>query len=60
MESMNTIREKAKKMVEHYVDQIFSGGFKAQIVANSREAAVRYKTAVDEALKTKIHELEIT
>lgn len=57
LDSMNTIREKAKSMVDHYVEHIFSGGFKAQIVANSRIAAVRYKAAIDEALKNKIAEL---
>jgi type I restriction enzyme R subunit len=51
LDSMSTIKEKAKSMVNHYVEHIFSGGFKAQIVANSRIAAVRYKAAVDEALK---------
>jgi len=54
LEAIETIREKAKSMVNHYVEQIFSGGFKAQIVANSREAAVRYKVAIEEALKEKI------
>lgn len=58
LDNINTIREKAKNMVNHYVEQIFSGGFKAQIVANSREAAVRYKASIDEALKIKIAELE--
>lgn len=57
LDSMNTIMDKAKSMVNHYVEHIFSGGFKAQIVANSRIAAVRYKAAVDEALKNKIAEL---
>lgn len=57
LDSMNTIREKAKSMVDHYVEHIFSGGFKAQVVANSRIAAVRYKAAIDEALKNKIAEL---
>lgn len=57
LDSMNTIKEKAKSMVDHYVEHIFSGGFKAQIVANSRIAAVRYKAAIDEALKNKIAEL---
>jgi type I restriction enzyme R subunit len=57
LDSMNTIRDKAKSMVNHYVEHIFSGGFKAQIVANSRAAAVRYKAAIDEALKNKIAEL---
>ncbi len=58
LDSINTIREKAKKMIDHYVEQIFSGGFKAQVVANSRIAAVRYKAAIDEALKKKIAELD--
>ncbi len=59
LEAIETIRDKAKNMVKHYVEQIFTGGFKAQIVANSREAAVRYKVAIEEALKEKIAELEI-
>lgn len=54
LDNINTIREKAKSMVNHYVEHIFSGGFKAQIVANSRLAAVRYKAAIGEALQTKI------
>ncbi|MGR3809081.1 type I restriction endonuclease subunit R [Jiulongibacter sp. NS-SX5] len=58
LDSIDTIRDKAKSMVNHYVEHIFSGGFKAQIVANSRIAAVRYKAAVDEVLKAKIAELE--
>lgn len=59
LDSMSTIMDKAKSMVNHYVEHIFSGGFKAQIVANSRIAAVRYKAAIDAALKAKIAELEI-
>lgn len=59
LDSMNTIMDKARNMVNHYVEHIFSGGFKAQVVANSRIAAVRYKAAIDDALKTKIAELEI-
>ncbi len=58
LDSINTIRDKAKSMVNHYVEHIFSGGFKAQIVANSRIAAVRYKAAIDEALKSKIAALK--
>lgn len=59
LDSMSTIMDKAKSMVNHYVEHIFSGGFKAQIVANSRIAAVRYKAAIDAALKAKIAKLEI-
>lgn len=57
LDSMSTITDKAESMVNHYVEHIFSGGFKAQVVANSRIAAVRYKAALDEALKNKIAEL---
>lgn len=51
LESEDTIREKSKKMVDHYVTQIFPNKFKAQVVAVSREAAIRYKTMLDKALK---------
>lgn len=44
-------------MVEHYVSQIFPNGYKAQVVAVSREAAVRYKTAIDDAIADKIKAL---
>ncbi|MCK4661721.1 MAG: type I restriction endonuclease subunit R [Bacteroidales bacterium] len=59
LDSINTIRAKSKNMVSHYVENIFSNKFKAQIVANSREATVRYKVAIDEALKEKIAELVV-
>ncbi|MDX1908691.1 MAG: HsdR family type I site-specific deoxyribonuclease [Bacteroidia bacterium] len=59
LDSMSTIMDKAKSMVNHYVEHIFSGGFKAQIVANSRIAAVLYKAAIDAALKAKIADLEV-
>lgn len=59
LDSEVTIRDKAASMVDHYVSQIFPGGFKAQVVANSRIAAVTYKRMIEEALKEKIAELEI-
>lgn len=58
LDSEVTIRAKAKSMMQHYVSQIFSGGFKAQIVANSRVAAARYKKAVEDALQEEIAKLE--
>lgn len=58
LEAIEIIREKAKDMVDHYVQQVFPGGFKAQVVATSREAAVRYKTCLDEAFQAKVAELE--
>lgn len=58
LEAIETIRTKAKSMIDHYVEHIFSNKFKAQIVANTRESAVRYKAAIDEALKIKLAELK--
>ncbi|MEZ4924816.1 MAG: HsdR family type I site-specific deoxyribonuclease [Saprospiraceae bacterium] len=58
LEARETIKAKAEDMVDHYVEHIFANGFKAQIVATSREACVRYKEAVDEALKRKIEKLK--
>ena len=50
LEADPTIAAKAKDMVGHYLTLIFPNGYKAQIVATSREAAVRYKRHVDAAL----------
>lgn len=58
LEAKETIAEKAKDIVNHYVYQVFPNGFKAQVVACSREAAVRYKEAIDKSLTEKIIELE--
>lgn len=51
LEAEPTIRAKAKDMVSHYLQHVFPNGYKAQIVAVSREAAVRYKKHVDAALR---------
>lgn len=59
LDAIETITAKAKSMVNHYVDQIYPNYFKAQIVANSRESCVRYKVAIDAALKEKIAQLVI-
>ena len=50
LEADSTIKAKAHDMVAHYLAHVFPNGYKAQIVASSREAAVRYKTHVDAAL----------
>ncbi|OYD07276.1 DEAD/DEAH box helicase [Paludifilum halophilum] len=42
------VREVAMDILEHYEEHIRPNGFKAQIVAISREAAVRYKQTLDE------------
>jgi type I restriction enzyme R subunit len=58
LEADSTINAKAEDMLAHYLEHVFSNGFKAQVVAVSREAAVRYKTAFDAALATAIEKLE--
>ena len=45
-------------MVDHYLTHVFPNGYKAQIVATSREAAVRYKKHIDEALASTLAELQ--
>ena len=57
LEATPTITAKAKNMVQHYLTHVFPNGFKAQIVATSREAAVRYKKHIDAALTDEIARL---
>ncbi len=40
----------ANDMVAHYVENVLPNRFKAQVVCNSKIAAVRYKTSIDKAL----------
>lgn len=53
LEAEETIKDKARDMLEHYLAHIFPNGFKAQVVAVSRVAAVRYKKAFDALLADK-------
>ncbi len=54
LEAKETIAAKAKDMMEHYTKHIFPNGFKAQVVAVTQEAAVRYEEALKDALAEKI------
>ena len=58
LEADPTIAAKSKDMVAHYLAHVFPNGYKAQIVATSREAAVRYKAHVDKAVAAALAELE--
>jgi len=58
LEAMPTIKSKAEDMLEHYVNFVFPNRLKAQIVAVSREAAIRYKEAIEELLPKFIEKLE--
>jgi len=59
LESEETIKEKAKDMLQHYVKHVFPNGYKAQVVTVSKEAAHRYKLAFEIAKKEIIEELKL-
>lgn len=58
LEAESTIEAKSKDMLEHYLTHVYPNGYKAQVVASSREASVRYKKHIDAALKKKTDDLE--
>ncbi len=49
LEAPDLIARKAEDMLRHYVDNVLPNGFKAQVVATSRLAAVRYQQAFVDA-----------
>ncbi len=59
LEAESTIEAKARDMVEHYLTHVYPNGYKAQVVATSREAAVRYKTHIDAALRIVVAKVEL-
>jgi type I restriction enzyme, R subunit len=58
LESKDRIAEIAKDIIEHYYTDILVNGFKAQVVASSIVAAVRYKYELEIAIQNKIAELK--
>ncbi|KAK6024833.1 type I site-specific deoxyribonuclease, HsdR family [Ostertagia ostertagi] len=54
LESKERIATIAKDIVEHYYNDILVNGFKAQVVASSIVAAVRYKYEIELAIQSKI------
>jgi type I restriction enzyme R subunit len=58
LESKERIVEIAKNIIEHYYTDIIINGFKAQVVASSIVAAVRYKYELEIAIQNKIKELK--
>lgn len=57
LEDTDTIRDKAADMFEHYVSHVFPNRFKAQVVAYTRLAAIRYKEALEIARERKVDEM---
>ena len=58
LEAEPTIEAKARDMVDHYLTHVFPNGYKAQVVATSREAAVRYKKHLESTLNKTVTKLE--
>ena len=57
-ESKEMIAAKAQDMLAHYVTTVMPDGYKAQVVAASRRAAVRYQKAFQKAQKALIAALD--
>lgn len=55
-----TIEKKAKRMIEHFKENIEPSGFKGMIVAHNREACVKYKDAIDQMLPKEESEVVMT
>ncbi|HUX75336.1 MAG TPA: type I restriction endonuclease subunit R [Anaerolineae bacterium] len=58
LEAEKLIAAKARDMLRHYVTTVLPDGYKAQVVAVSRLAAVRYQRAFVEAQRELVAELE--
>ncbi|MEP0802770.1 type I restriction endonuclease subunit R [Funiculus sociatus] len=57
-EARELIKAKARNMLRHYIEGILPGGFKAQVVAPTRLAAVRYQEAFVEAQHALVQQLQ--
>ncbi|PYE85164.1 type I restriction endonuclease subunit R [Phyllobacterium leguminum] len=57
LEAPALIAEKARDMLRHYVTNILPNGYKAQVVAYSRTAVVRYHAALLEAMSEMLAEV---
>lgn len=56
LEAENRINAIARDLVGHYVDNILSNGFKAQVVCHSKLACIRYQWGIEAALKQRIEQ----
>lgn len=50
LEAEKRIEAIARDLVDHYIDNIFPDGFKAQVVCHSKLAAIRYQKSIRAAL----------
>jgi type I restriction enzyme R subunit len=58
LEAPKLIAEKATDMLRHYLRAVLPNGFKSQVVAVSRLAAIRYRDALEEARNRLVQEIE--
>ena len=58
LEAPLLIERKARDMIRHYAAVVMPEGFKAQVVATSREAAVTYREKLIQARDTLVAEIE--
>ena len=58
LEAPLLIEQKARDMIRHYVSVVLPEGFKAQVVATSRQAAVTYYEKLEQARRELVAELE--
>src|SRR5262249_16253380 len=58
LEAEQLIALKVEHMLRHYIENVLPRGLKAQVVAVSRKAAVRYRDALETSLGELIHRLE--
>jgi len=56
LEAEDRIEEIADDLVRHYVANILPGGFKAQVVCSSKQAAIHYQTYIRSTLQELIEE----
>jgi len=54
LEAEKRIAAIATDLVDHYIDNIFPDGFKAQVVCHSKLAAIRYQKSIRDALKARV------
>jgi type I restriction enzyme R subunit len=58
LEAPRPIEAKAEDVLRHYIETVLPNGFKAQLVANSRRAAIRYRNALANARDRLVADLE--
>ncbi len=56
LEAEQRIAAIARDLVAHYIDNILPDGFKAQVVCHSKLAAIRYRSAIRDALAERLEQ----